>query len=202
MEEQKKPAGSKKELRQDALVENLVPDPSQYQSVTVLAGFLGKSTRVGYWRLYLTSQLNEYVEFREEDVVHTQPIPPEQSPLGGTLIWLRRDATVHHTHITSRQVQAEFLQGHITSRFLPKTGRSISRISMPRRALFAAGRHASNLGECDPDSADICQTDRPDFTLNLHVPMCASDAGECGPPGSFGCPSGAICPTGAFIEGC
>ena len=58
-----------KELKQDSLVEKSVPNPTQVPNVRVLRGFLGQASRPGYWRLYLTPQLNEYVELSENDIV-------------------------------------------------------------------------------------------------------------------------------------
>lgn len=125
MAEPKKPGGSArqraepaKELREDPFIENLVPDPSKIQGMTVLVGLLGKSAREGYWRLYLTMDLNEYVEFSQDDVAHSQPLPKEQSALGGTMVWVKKEATLQYTSTVSRQVQAEFLQGDIAARFL------------------------------------------------------------------------------------
>jgi len=110
------------ELRQDELIEKLVPDPAAPPDVIMLAGWMGKSHRAGYVRLYLTPLLNEYVEISEKDVLHHQPYPPAMNPLGGTYVWVRREANLQHTQTATQQVQAQFLQGGITSRFLPKAG--------------------------------------------------------------------------------
>ena len=47
MAEQKKPV-AKRELKQDALVERLIPDPGKPSDVVVLNGFLGASDRPGF----------------------------------------------------------------------------------------------------------------------------------------------------------
>jgi len=110
------------ELRADELIEKLVPDPATPPDLILLAGFLGKSNRAGYVRLYLTLLLNEYLEISEKDVLHHQPFAPALNPLGGTLVWIRREANLLHTRTATQQVQAQFLQGSITARFLPKAG--------------------------------------------------------------------------------
>jgi len=112
----------RKELKQDPLVEKLKADPSQDPNVKTFTGYLGRSTQVGYWRLYLTPQLNEYLEISEEDISHNQSLATEQSPLGGTMLWIRRVANVQYTRTVSRQVQAEFLQGDMTATFLSGMG--------------------------------------------------------------------------------
>jgi hypothetical protein len=112
----------RKELKQDPLVEKLKADPSEDPNVKMFTGYLGRSTQVGYWRLYLTPQLNEYLEINEEDISHNQSLATEQSPLGGTMLWIRRGANVQYTRTVSRQVQAEFLQGDMTATFLSGVG--------------------------------------------------------------------------------
>ena len=121
-QEQKELEGGFKELKQDALVEKLVVDPSKTPEVKVLFGFLGRSPEAGTWRLYLTPQLDSYVEFSAEDMVHTQQLAAAQSPLGGTAVWLKRGATLKHTRTGTRQAQAEFVRGDIMSGFTAGPG--------------------------------------------------------------------------------
>jgi hypothetical protein len=104
----------------DQLVEMLVPDPSQPPTPTVaLAGLLGRSAKEGYWRLYFSSSLKRYVEFKEEDVLHSVKIPKEQPPFAGleaTRVWLKREAEVEYTRTESRRLQAEVLQSGMAAR--------------------------------------------------------------------------------------
>ena len=109
-------------LRQDELIEKLVRLPAPPPDVILLGGLVGNSTRPGHLRLYLTPLLNHYIEFLEDDVLYHQPVPPALNPLGGTLLWVRREANLLHTRTASQQVQAQFLQGSITNKFLPKAG--------------------------------------------------------------------------------
>jgi hypothetical protein len=108
------------DLVPDPLVEKLVPDPSQPPPPAVaLTGLLGRSARESHWRLYFTSALERYAEFKEEDVLGSVKIPREQSPFAGleaTRVWLKREAEVDYTRTESRRVQAEVLQGGITMR--------------------------------------------------------------------------------------
>ena len=102
-------------LKQDPLVDRLRPDPSQpLPDVVVLFGYLGKSSEREHWRLYLTTQLNEYVEIAEGDILETESVATEKNLMGGTRLWIRRDAPLQHVRVNSRQVEAEFLQGDIT----------------------------------------------------------------------------------------
>ena len=109
-------SSSGKSLKPDAIVERLVPDPSALPDVRVLTGFLGKSSRGSYWRLYVNPNFDDYVEFNEADVVHTHSIDPDGGRLGGTVVWLKREANVQRTRTASREAQADFLQGSIATR--------------------------------------------------------------------------------------
>jgi hypothetical protein len=97
------------ELSQDPHVERVRPDPSEPPvPVRIMEGLMGRSDREGCWRLYFTPDLDNYAEFRAEDVVYSESIPPEQSPLVGldaTRVVIKRDATIEYTRIrTSRPV--------------------------------------------------------------------------------------------------
>ena len=109
-------------LNEDSLIEKLVPDPSQVPGLKMRIGWLGKSSRRKYWRLYLTPELNSYLEFREEDIVHTLSMASDMNPLGGTTVFLKREAELLHTRTTSTQAQAEWLGGDIMRRHLRRTG--------------------------------------------------------------------------------
>ena len=100
-------------LKEDNLIESLVPEPSALSAVRLLSGWLGKSPRNTCWRLYLTPTLDHYLEFDEEQVVHTHRLTAPEIPLGGTMIWLEREARVSETRTTPRETQASFLQGDL-----------------------------------------------------------------------------------------
>jgi hypothetical protein len=127
-----------KELGQDKLVEHLVTDPSQVPDIKMLSGFIGKSGRDGWLRLYLTPELNEYVEISQEEIIHHRRLDTSETSLGGTVVWVRRGTNLVHTRTVSREVQAGFLQGDITAAFLngvsagPTLGfRGAGRLALP-----------------------------------------------------------------------
>jgi len=96
-------------LQQDAPTD-LIADPAD---VFVYVGFVGRSQRPGYWRLYLNPEWNDYLEFQSGDVVLARALDRADHPLGGTFVWLRRDANVLRTRTTSREAQADFLNGDL-----------------------------------------------------------------------------------------
>lgn len=85
----------------------------------VLIGFLGRSLRPDHWRVYLTARLDEYFELAADDVVLTRPL--EGSALGGTIVWVRREANLRRTRSASREAQADFLEGAVIAGALDGT---------------------------------------------------------------------------------
>jgi hypothetical protein len=100
------------DLSQDPFVERMRPDPSEPpEQVRILEGLLGDSDRAGYKRLYFTRELDSYAEFRTEDVVFTEPIPPDQPPFLGeqaTRVGIRRDAPVEYTRVRAPRAVDDF----------------------------------------------------------------------------------------------
>jgi len=79
-------------LKEDKLVADMLPDPAHRPDQVGISGYLGRSTRAGHWRLYLNAQLSEYVEVAEEDILDRKALPEENSPLGGSVLFLKSDA--------------------------------------------------------------------------------------------------------------
>jgi hypothetical protein len=88
--------------RQDPRVEKVRPDPAQpAASGRTLRGLWGDSDRPGFRRLYFSTSLDSYAEFRVEDVIEAVDVPPEQPPFFGeraTRVTLPPDAPVDITH--------------------------------------------------------------------------------------------------------
>jgi hypothetical protein len=99
-------------LPQHPLVGRLKPDASQpAQQVIELSGLPGDSDRAGHQRLYLTAKLDYYAEFLVEDIVYSEAVPADQSPVAGqeaTKVGVRRDATVNYTWVRSPRPVDEF----------------------------------------------------------------------------------------------
>jgi len=99
-------------FEQDPHVARLRPDPSVPPAdVAVLEGLAGNSDREGWARLYLDRSLTYYAEFRREDIVYTEPIPPDQAPMLGmkaTRVGIRNDAVLEFTRATRARPRDEF----------------------------------------------------------------------------------------------
>lgn len=99
-------------FEQDPHVDQLRPEPSAPPSdVVVLEGLAGKSDREGWARLYFNRTLTYYAEFRREDIVLTEAIPPAQAPMVGlkaTRVGIKKDAVIEYTRTTRARTRDEF----------------------------------------------------------------------------------------------
>ncbi|MDQ2775703.1 MAG: hypothetical protein M3Y57_12420 [Acidobacteriota bacterium] len=178
----KEPSATTKQLKQDALVEHLIPDPGNPEPTTQLSGWLGKGAREGVWRLYLTPELDQYVQFSETDVVHSQPFGTGESSLGGTNVWLKAGAALEHMQMVKRQVQADFLSGGITSGYM--AGSDFS---------YANARTAKPV----PTNSRGYQC-----SANPHIPACQPPTQGCWHQTvGIACGTGPFCGSGAFVCG-
>ena len=109
----------KEPLVEDSLISSLVPDPADVPNVRMYVGLLGKSSKPDYWRLYTSPQLNEFVEVREEDILHAEQI--DGALLHGTAVWIKADAKLIRTQVGAQQVQTNFLSGDIARMHLGGT---------------------------------------------------------------------------------
>lgn len=142
----------RRELRADAVVQRVASSGAERNPVAVLTGLLGQGRADGAWLLYLSQHFDEYVEFDAADVVHSESVN-EAVPLEGTRVWVKASATLQYTHVSSRQVQANFLRGGITSSHLSQTG----------AASFGGSARSETGYACTRNY--VC-------SINPHIPMC------------------------------
>lgn len=114
--------GERRELREDEIITRLVPNPTDPPDVISMVGFLGRSPRPRFWRLYHTLDLKNYTEIAESDIVLTESLENKLQPLGGTIVWVKSGARLQHVRSESSQAESEFMQGDLASQFLPGTG--------------------------------------------------------------------------------
>ena len=103
------------EQKPDDLAAELVPDPTKLPELVILRGYVGKSTRAGFSRLYVDLSFSEFVEVADEDVLARRSLVANQDPLGGTMLWVKRSATLLRARVSSAQEHATFLTGEITA---------------------------------------------------------------------------------------
>lgn len=141
-----------KNLVEEEFIQKLVPDPSQPPDVGLLTGYLGKSSRPGHSRLYLTLELSSYVDIPDADILHTQSLKNDGNLLGGTLVWVNRDADLKSTTTTGREMQADFLRGSIASQATTRARSSAVRALPPLPSTFTVTECAT----CPTNDRDTC----------------------------------------------
>jgi hypothetical protein len=183
-------------LRYDDFVERIVQDPNKPPGVTLLSGYLGSSSEEGHVRLYLDEELSRYVEIPEKAVRHAQRLPPEQSPLGGSLVWIDRDVEVLHGAAGSERRKATFLEGQIAQDFIGAAAdpfHGLSGSTQARECLgpptrFGPGCGQSQAGPCIPQTeilnchtltGILCTRLGPSCRRTLFEPACTAFGPNC-----------------------
>ncbi len=91
----------------------------------VLFGFLKQDPdNAEIARLYLTLDLDDYIEFRAADALGSHSLENLQNPLGGTVVWVKRSAQLKWISAENRTEQgtADFIRGAIVDRHLGGAG--------------------------------------------------------------------------------
>jgi hypothetical protein len=88
-------AAERPKIRLDEFVAKVVPDPNNAGELLLVNGFLGKSSEEDHTRIYWDASLNSYVDVKDSDIVHTESLSKEASPLGGSYVWVKREAKVY-----------------------------------------------------------------------------------------------------------
>ena len=101
------------DVPRDGFVGRVVQDPRQPPDALLLTGFVGDSAEEGHLRLYSDPSLAQYVDVPEDAVLHSEPLPMDQSPLGGSHLWVRSDAKLLPQGGGAQQQQAGFLGGQL-----------------------------------------------------------------------------------------
>jgi hypothetical protein len=71
------------------LVADLVKDPSSVPDLRCHAGFVGRSVREGYFRLYTAENLQEFVDLPEGCLRRVEVVPSSvRYPVGAHAIWV------------------------------------------------------------------------------------------------------------------
>ena len=104
-------------LRYDDFVGRIVQDPNEPPCLTLLSGYLGSSSEEGHVRLYLDEELSRYAEIPKQSIRHARELSPEESPLGGSLLWVDRDAELMHGRAGEKPGAASFLEGWMTDEY-------------------------------------------------------------------------------------
>jgi hypothetical protein len=143
---------SRKEIKTDEIADRAARE--QQEGLIRLTGrFLGNSEREGYYRLYLTEQMDRYLEFSKAGTLDA-----ERFPSGRLVVWLKPSTKV--VEVASRPVSQEFLSGSIGTA-TSRRGRGMMRTMM-----------ATGGSGCGPSSVipSNCPDTQTAFTCNPRDP--------------------------------
>jgi hypothetical protein len=166
---------------QDSWVSKLRPDPGRPAARTLtLTGLIGDSDRAGYRRLYFTRALDQYAEFRADDVLAAEDVPVDTPPFVGldaTRVTLTRDAVVDYTRsVPGDQATDPF---DLDARFTPAAASS-PRMPTPQTRLNTCNMlcFRTELDTCQT-CATNCGTCQTCATCNNCTATCDTQCGTC-----------------------
>jgi hypothetical protein len=109
---------SEPNLEVHPLVAKLGAQGQAPRDLATLVGYLGPASQDDQVRLYHDLSFRGYYDIPRSEVVHTEPLNAgdENSP---TRVLVNASARVAQTHVSTQSGEARFLQGGITSGFLP-----------------------------------------------------------------------------------
>ena len=167
-------------IKYDAFVKAVRPDPKSTENTVYLEGFIGESSVSNHFRLYSDASLNDFVEIPTDAVIHSIAHSKEESPLGGSKLWVKQDAiyTYGNPAMTNRP-QGSFLDGDLYQGYMD---------SMYQPDASGAGADMGAMGGGISQPITGCINPIPKTIL---CPV-ASRIVVC--PTKF-CPSKLICPT-------
>ena len=105
---------AKVSIQYDAFVKAVRPDSKATESTVFLEGFIGESSLADHFRLYSDASLNDFVEIPTGAVVHSIANSKEESALGGSKIWVKKEAIFTYGNpAMDNRPQGSFLDGDL-----------------------------------------------------------------------------------------
>ncbi len=188
--------------KMDDFVSKIVTDAKNPPHTLLLKGYVGASSEEGHIRLYLDSELSDYVEIPEAAILHSQEMPKDKSSIGGSYIWIQRNAKVIHGPVVNDRPKASFLEGRI----MATTQSCPAELAGPL-ALTISGPGCNTIIDGCTDAGPKCPTNTiktcgdPCTSVGPACPTKTTSCTQSGPscptkPGNPSCTqSGPACPT-------
>jgi hypothetical protein len=105
---------AKVSIQYDAFVKAVRPDSKTTESTVFLEGFIGESSLADHFRLYSDASLNDFVEIPTDAVIHAIAHSKEESALGGSKLWVKKDAIFTYGNpAMDNRPQGSFLDGDL-----------------------------------------------------------------------------------------
>lgn len=202
MAEQKR-SGRSKGVPHHPLVEALASDPNQPpKKATRLFGYPGPAADAKSTRLWLDTELTNYVDVPDDAILHSQTLDNDE----GTNLWVDPTATLTQSATQEQEVQADFLAGSIAQGNLAGAGTNLDwgspwqtterTIATVCRPTFAwTNCPPTELPPCGPSYRVPCLS-RGIVCISVNVPCLTRERPICEPVQSIRCVSrGVPCPT-------
>jgi hypothetical protein len=107
--DKRKEMANKSTIKQDAFVAKVAKHPTRS---LLFKGFVGKAKQAGYTRIYSDAELTDYVDVPTNAILHSQPASAQDSPLGGSYLWVKSEAIINHGPAYNGDMKA-FMEGPI-----------------------------------------------------------------------------------------
>ncbi len=105
-------------IRKDEWVQKIVSDPKESPSISIISGFIGDSSEIDHIRVYLKLDLSEFIEVSEADILHSVELSIEESPYGGSKLWIRKSAEITTGDpAKENRSKAKFFEGNVYDRY-------------------------------------------------------------------------------------
>ena len=150
------PAEKGSRIRLDELTSKIVGDPNSPSEAQLVIGFLGESSEPDHTRIYWDAALSSYIDAATTDILHSEALPKELSPLGGSYIWLRREASVFFSGITSERRKAKFLEGPLAAAYGAMAGQGAVTARLGAVPAAAPGVRQTIADPWCPYPSEIC----------------------------------------------
>jgi hypothetical protein len=99
--------------RFDDFVGRVVADPANPPNAVLIQGFVGASDAKDHIRVYADPSLASYVDVPSAAVIHSVELPEDQSPLGGSMLWIDAAARLRPAAVAPQATAGDFLRGPI-----------------------------------------------------------------------------------------
>lgn len=86
----------KSPLKTHDFVAALVKDETKPPKTRIISGYVGKSNKPDYTRIYLDIELRRYVDFSTEEILHAEDFRDAKSRLANVMVWVRETARITH----------------------------------------------------------------------------------------------------------
>lgn len=192
-----------------SFVAKIVKDPKNPPATLMLTGFLGASSESEHTRLYFDANLSSYVEIPNDAILHTQDTAAEDG-LGGSYVWIKRDAQLTYGAAAPQRAKGTFLEGPIMQDHMAGAAAVTPGVAFPVTLPPVCGGislpHVCQITPYCPPSVRPCisqpvicnwplRTVAPPCLPQTLPPQCVVSAvGPC--PTLAGCPSGFACQGG------